>query len=88
MVVVDPYAVPSGTTALDYMDAYLNPVFGQVVVNDSNALHPLGDVWTRSASAEALTTPEPGRHLKGFVRVIGEGFEVSSADFDLKNVAP
>jgi len=88
MVLVDPFAVPSGSTSLDYMDVFLNPAYGSVIVNDVNAFHPLGDSWTRSTSATALTVPESGRYLKGFVRVIAEGIELSSSDFDLKNVSP
>jgi hypothetical protein len=88
IVLVDPFNIPSGSTELDYLDVFLNPVFGQVVVNDSNVLHPSGDVWIRPADAKALTTPASGRYLKGFVRVVTEGFELASADFDLKNVSP
>ena len=87
-MLVDPYAVPSGSTSLDYTDLFLDPAFGQIAVNDANAFHPTGDTWIRSASATPLKAPSPGRYLKGFVRILAEGTELNSADFDLKNLTP
>jgi len=87
VVLVDPYDVPSGSTKLDYSDVFLNPVFGQIVVNDVIAFHPTGDIWIRSASATPLATPASGRYLKGYVRLLAEGSELATADFNLKNVS-
>ena len=42
VVLVDGYAVPSGSTTYDYVDVFTNAAFGSVAVTDANALRPAG----------------------------------------------
>ena len=46
VVLVDGFAVPSGSTDYDYVDVFTNPAFGSVSVTDANALRPAGSSWT------------------------------------------
>jgi subtilisin family serine protease len=86
-VVVDPYAVPSGSTAYDYVDVFANPTFGAVTVADVAAAHPNGDSWTRTASVTVNAAPTADRFLQGFVQVKSGSTVLGSAEVNLKNVA-
>jgi hypothetical protein len=68
-VVVDGYAVPSGTTQYDYVDVFANSAFGSVSVTDANASRPAGSTWTVPASVTANAAPGEGRVLLGAVQV-------------------
>jgi len=88
VVLVDPYAVPSGSTAYDYLDLVANPAFGSVTVADPPALRPNGATWTAVASAKATAAPAAGRFLQGFVQVKSGSTVLGSAEVRLKNVTP
>ncbi|MCX5206426.1 hypothetical protein OG897_34085 [Streptomyces sp. NBC_00237] len=70
-VVVDGYAIPSGTTAYDYRDVYFAPAFGTVLSDDTKPVR-----LTHGASAPFPATvrvnsraPE-GRWLYGTVQLL------------------
>jgi Subtilase family/Bacterial pre-peptidase C-terminal domain len=88
VALVDPYAVPSGSTTYDYLDVVANPAFGAVSVTDTNAVHANNATWTAPASVTANTAPGAGRFLQGFVQVVSGSSVLGSAEVDLKNVAP
>ena len=69
VVLVDGFAVPSGSTDYDYLDVFTNPAFGSVSVTDANALRPAGASWTVPASVTANSVPAAGRVLLGNVQV-------------------
>jgi hypothetical protein len=87
-VLVDPFAVPSGSTAYDYVDVVSNPAFGSVSISDPPALHANGATWSATASVKANTAPASGRFLRGFVQVTSGGSVLGSAEVSLKNVGP
>jgi len=87
-VLVDPFAVPAGSTAYDYLDVFANPAFGSVSINDPPALHANGATWSATASVTANAAPADGRFLQGFVQVTSGDTVLGSAEVDLKNVAP
>jgi hypothetical protein len=68
-VLVDGFAVPTGSTAYDYVDVFVNPAFGSVSVTDANALRPAGASWTVPGSVTANAAPAAGRVLLGNVQV-------------------
>ncbi|MDQ4037490.1 MAG: S8 family serine peptidase, partial [Actinomycetota bacterium] len=68
-VLVDGYAVPSGSTQYDYVDVFSNPAFGSVAVSDANALRPAGASWTVAGTVTANAIPAAGRVLQGRVEV-------------------
>jgi hypothetical protein len=69
VALVDGYAVPSGSTAYDYLDVFVNPAFGSVSVTDANALRPAGASWTVPGAVTANAAPATGRVLLGNVQV-------------------
>lgn len=85
---VNPYAVPAGTTQYNYLDVIANPMYGTVSVTDPAALHPSGSTWSATASTTPLAAPGTGRFLQGFVQVKTGTTVLGSAEVDLKNVAP
>ena len=87
-VVVNPYAVPSGSTEYDYIDLFANPMFGSVSITDPAAVHPYNTSWSATASVTANAAPAAGRFLQGFVQVKSGPVVLGSAEVDLKNVAP
>lgn len=87
-VVVDPYDVPSGSTAYDYLDLVANPSFGSVTVADAPAPRANGATWTANATARANAAPAAGRFLQGFVQVKSGSSVLGSAEVSLRNVAP
>ena len=88
VALVDPFAVPAGSTTYDYTDAIANPAYGSVTVTDASALHPHNDTWTAPASVKALAVPGTGRYLRGFVQVKSGSAVIGSGEVDLKNVTP
>jgi hypothetical protein len=87
-VLVDPFAVPSGSTAYDYLDTVANPAFGSVSITDPAALHANGATWSATASVTPNAAPDTGRFLQGFVQVKSGSSVLGSAEVDLKNVTP
>jgi subtilisin family serine protease len=86
IVLVDPFAVPSGSTTYDESDVISNPTFGSVSVTDPVASHPNGSTWSAPASVTPATAPANGRFLQGFVQVRSGPNVLGSAEVDLKNV--
>jgi hypothetical protein len=86
IVLVDPFAVPSGSTTYDETDVISNSAFGAVSVTDPAALHPNGSTWTAPASVTAAAAPASGRFLQGFVQVRSGSNVLGSGEVDLKNV--
>lgn len=68
-VLVDAYAVPSGSTGYDYIDVFTNSAFGTVSVTDANALRPPESIWTVPGAVTANTAPAAGRALLGETQV-------------------
>jgi subtilisin family serine protease len=88
-VLVDGFAVPSGTTTYSYVDVFVNPAFGSVAVTDANALRPAGASWTVPGSVTANQAPAAGRVLLGNVRVMTDtNITVGSGDVVVQSVTP
>jgi hypothetical protein len=88
-VMVDGYAVPSGTTTYSYVDVFTNTAFGTVVVTDANALRPAGASWSVSGAVTAGAVPAAGRVLLGPVQVRTDGnILVGSGDVIVQSVTP
>jgi hypothetical protein len=89
VVLVDPYSVPAGTTAYDYLDAFANAtLFGSIGISDPVAVHGNGTSWSATANVTALAAPVAGRFLQGFVQVKSGSVVLGSAEVDLKNFTP
>jgi hypothetical protein len=80
VVLVDGFAVPSGTTTYNYRDVVSNPAYGSIAVTDVNTLRPAGAQWTVPATVTPTADPGPGRVLYGNVQartdanvLIGQG---------------
>jgi hypothetical protein len=73
IVLVDGFAVPSGSTTYKYVDVFSNPAFGSVSLSDANALRPSGSTWTASGTVTANAAPAAGRVLLGNVEVRTDG---------------
>lgn len=89
MVVVDGFAVPSGTTSYSYLDLFVNAAFGSISVTDANALRPAGTSWTVPASVTANAAPASGRALLGNVQVRTDtNLLIGSGDVIVEGVTP
>jgi hypothetical protein len=89
LVLIDGFAVPSGSTTYNYVDIFANAGLGSVSVNDSNAPHPGGSSWTASGSVTAGAIPETGRVLLGAVNVMTDGgVKVGSNEVVVEHVSP
>ena len=69
MALIDGFSVPSGTTAYDYLDTFVNPAFGTVAVTDADAAHASGTSWTVPGTVTAGAAPAAGRVLRGELAV-------------------
>jgi subtilisin family serine protease len=69
VVLVDGYAVPSGTTQYDYVDVYTAASLGSVDVADGNADRTAGATWTAAGTVTAKGQPGAGRTLRGDLTV-------------------
>src|SRR5690606_28692425 len=69
-VLVDPYAVPSGSTAYDYRDAITSPTLGSVTTSDALADRAPGASWTVGATVTAAAAPPADRDLTGPLQVL------------------
>jgi Subtilase family len=85
-VVVNAFAVPTGSTAYDVFDVVANTAFGSVTVSDPPALHASGSSWTAVATAVAAAAPDSGRFLQGFVQVRSGSIVLGSSEVQLRNV--
>lgn len=89
VVLVDGFAVPSGSTDYDYVDVFTNPAFGSVSVTDANALRPAGSSWTVPATVTANAAPAGGRVLLGSVQVRTDAnVLVGQGDVVVQSVTP
>jgi hypothetical protein len=89
VVLVDGFAVPAGTTQYDYVDVFVNPAFGSVVVTDANALRPSGASWIVPGTVTANAAPATGRVLLGAVQVRTDtNVLVGSGDVIVESVTP
>ncbi|MDQ3733520.1 MAG: S8 family serine peptidase [Actinomycetota bacterium] len=89
VVLVDGYAVPSGSTQYDYVDVFTNSAFGSVSITDANALRPAGSSWTVPGTVTANTAPASGRVLLGSVQVRTDtNVLVGSGDVIVQSVTP
>jgi len=89
VVLVDGFAVPSGSTTYNYVDVFANPAFGSVSVTDANALRPAGSSWTVPGSVTANAAPAAGRVLLGNVQVRTDtNVLVGSGDVVVQSVTP
>jgi subtilisin family serine protease len=89
MVLIDGFAVPSGSTSYDYVDVFVNAAFGSVSVTDANALRPAGASWTVPGSVTANAAPASGRVLFGNVQVRTDtNVLVGSGDVIVQSVTP
>jgi hypothetical protein len=66
-VVVDGYAVPSGSTAYDYLDVYYSAALGTVSVPATPVALASGATTTITGTVTAATAPPAGRSLFGEV---------------------
>jgi hypothetical protein len=69
-VVVDGFAVPSGSTAYDYLDVYYSPALGAVTVPAKAVPVAGGAQATITGSVTAASVPPAGRSLFGEVAVL------------------
>jgi hypothetical protein len=89
LVLVDGFAVPSGSTTYNYVDIFANAALGSVSVTDANAPHPGGSSWTAPGSVTAGAIPETGRVLLGAVNVMTDGgVKVGSNEVVVEHVSP
>jgi len=89
--VVDPYAVPSGSTTYTYSDAFANAAYGTVTTNDVLTLRASGATWSFTATAKANVAVEAGRFFRGSVNVrldSASGAILSTAIVELRGVTP
>jgi subtilisin family serine protease len=87
-IAVQGYAVPTGTTAYDYLDIFANTKFGTVALTDAAATHPAGSSWTVPGVVTAKAAPAAGRTLLGTVQVIFEGISIGSGQVEVLSVTP
>jgi subtilisin family serine protease len=69
-VVIDGYAVPSGSTAYDYRDVFLSPALGAMTVPSTTLTLANGASGTVTGSITAASAPAAGRHLFGEMTVL------------------
>nr|WP_089295260.1 S8 family serine peptidase [Actinoplanes regularis] len=69
-VVIDGYAVPSGSTAYDYLDVYYSPALGAVTIPATAVPLAGGAQTTITGSVTAASVPPAGRSLFGEVTVL------------------
>ncbi|PRX50360.1 subtilase family protein [Prauserella shujinwangii] len=68
-IVIDGYAVPSGSTEFDYLDLFAAPGLGTIAVDDADQVRPEGATWTVPGTVTAQAQPGDGRVLRGLVTV-------------------
>jgi subtilisin family serine protease len=65
ITLVDGFAVPAGTTAFDYTDVFASPSLGNVAINDTDQLRPIGTVWNAPGTVTVNAALPAGRKLLG-----------------------
>ena len=91
MAVVDPFAVPRGSTSYTYSDSLANPAYGAVTVPSNSATaRASGESWTFTATGTALIAAGPGRFLRATVAVreAASGTTLGTASVIFANVTP
>ncbi len=89
VALVDPFAVPSGSTTYDYVDAITNPAYGSVDADNTPAALAAGGSATRTANVTALAVPPAGRFLEATLPVTGpNGVLIGSGVVDVQAVTP
>jgi len=88
--IVDPFAVPSGSTTYTYSDALSNPAYGSVTVPANVATaRASGATWSFTATGTALSSAGTGRFLRALVSVReAGGTTLGSATVIFANVGP
>ena len=88
--VVDPFAVPSGSTAYTYTDSFANPAYGSVTTPADPASRASGATWPVTASGKANVAAGSGRFLRASVAVreAASNTALGSATVIFANVTP
>lgn len=88
VVLVDGYAVPTGSTTYDYVDVFVSPGFGTVSAQDADAPRPSGETWTVPGSVTANQGPAAGRTLLGELQVrTTDGVRVGGGEVVVRSVS-
>jgi subtilisin family serine protease len=69
LALVDPFAVPSGSTTYTYTDSFANPVYGSVTTPPDGASRASGATWSIAASGRANRAAGTDRFLRASVSV-------------------
>ncbi|WP_433828064.1 S8 family serine peptidase [Actinoplanes sp. CA-015351] len=69
-VLVDGYAVPSGSTAYDYLDVYYSPALGAITTQSTPFSLANGQSATVTGSVTAAAVPPAGRSMFGDVSIV------------------
>jgi hypothetical protein len=69
LALVDPFAVPSGSTTYTYTDSFANPVYGSVTTPPDGASRASGATWSIAASGRANQAAGTDRFLRASVSV-------------------
>ena len=87
-VTVAGYAVPTGSTAYDYLDVFVSPALGALTVTDAPAPRANGASWTVTGAITTKQAPVTGRSLFGQLLVrTTDGVVVGSGDVVVKAVS-
>ena len=90
LALVDPFAVPSGSTTYTYTDSFANPAYGGVTAPPDPASRASGATWSVAASGRANQAAGPSRFLRGSISVRegASGAALGSATVIFANVTP
>jgi hypothetical protein len=91
IALVDPFAVPSGSTSYTYSDSLSNPTYGGVTVPANSATpRAAGESWSFNATGTANTAAGAGRFLRATVAVreATSNATLGSATVIFANVTP
>lgn len=90
IALVDPFAVPAGTTTYSYSDSFANPAFGSVTTPADPASRASGATWSFAAAGKANVAAGTGRFLRASisVREAVTGTALGSATAIFANVTP
>jgi hypothetical protein len=90
MALVDPFAVPAGSTMYTYTDSFANPIYGSVTTPADAASRAPSATWSVAASGKANVAPGTGRFLRASVSVreAASGASLGSATAIFANVTP
>jgi hypothetical protein len=69
VLLVDGFAVPSGSTAFDLTDSWTSAALGSLTSTDTDAAHASGSTWTAPAVLVVQGQPGAGRTLTGTLSV-------------------